>query len=697
MAATECGAASLAMVLAYYGSHVPLEALREACNVSRDGCNALDLVNGGNQFGLTTAAFKIGLRALGKVPTPAILHWDLCHFVVLESLDHRGANLVDPAVGRARITLEELSRHFTGIVLVPTPNAHFRAQAKSHRGLAKYRAALRVALRPLRMMLVSALVLELVALVQPAIAQLVVDFIIRPKQGRWLIPVCIAYASALLLRTLLVLARDRILSGLTARLDLELGMEFLRHLTSLPAPFFFQRGVGELTSRMQVLLGVRESMTTIALGAFDGLLTGAYGLLLVGSAPKLGALVVGFVAVRLAILTAFKPRIRAHATAASIASAWTESALVSAFDDPETQKAFGAQALLFGRYCAQRSAELNAIALGRRAVEASQQVIALLDGIGLALILVIGGRAVMQETMTIGVLSSFIAVEALLRRPSQSFANMFLEFGRLAPKLDRIDDVFDAPLEPRGLLAPPRLEGAITFENVSFRYGPNGPLILDGLSFRIAPGERVAIVGGSGSGKSTILKLILGTLRPTTGRIFLDGQDLAAYDPRAVRRRIGSVGAAGSFFEEPVLDNIAIGAPDADADAVRRAAEVAAVDDVIRALPRGYQTELYRGARHLSGGQRQRLLLARALAKRPDILLLDEASSALDLDLEATIQARLDTLRCTILLVAHRASALRLARRLLVLSSGKLVQEGTWDELTAQPGPTTELFPGANA
>lgn len=691
MEATECGAASLGMILAYHQCHVPLAELREACGVSRDGTSALDLVKAGRNYGLETKAFKTEPAGLRDVAKPAILHWELNHFVVLESIDRGGADLVDPAVGRRRITTEELSRGFTGVVLAPVPTPQFQRRKKSGRSLRKYGGAVSAALGPARTMLLSAVLLELVGLIQPALTQVVIDFIIRPKQDRWLIPIGIVFALTLLLRTALVLARDRILAGLAARADLDLAMDFMKHLVSLPVAFFAQRSVGEVASRMQVLLGVRESMTTIVLGAFDGLLMLAYGALLVAYAPGLGGLVLALTLLRIVVLLGFNHAIRVHATAAQIAAGRTQGALVAAFADPETNKAFGAQPLLFARFTAARSDELNATVRGRLASESPQQLLAMIDGLGLAMILLLGGRAVMHDQMTVGVLSSFVSVEALLRRPSQSFVGMILEIGRLSPKLDRIDDVLDTTPEVHGALVPERLQGAITFENVTFRYGPKSPLILNDVSFHVAPGERIAVVGRSGTGKSTILKLVLGMLRPTSGRVLVDGRPVSDYDLRALRSRIGNVLAGGTFFDQSVLDNVAIGAADVDAESVRRAADAAAVDEVIRALPSGYQTELKGAARQLSGGQRQRLLLARALVKEPDVLLLDEASSALDSDLESRVLSYLDVLECTMLMVAHRTSALRLARRLLVLEGGKIVQEGTFQSLANQPGPFAEL------
>ncbi len=692
MEATECGAASLGMVLAHHGCNIPLAELRTACGVSRDGTSALDLVKAGKTYGLETKAFKSEINGLFDVATPAILHWELNHFVVLESIDKRGADLVDPAVGRRRVSTEELSRAFTGVVLCPKPAAGFKKVKKSGRTLAKYGDAVRVALGPARVMMTSAIALELVALVQPALMQVVIDFIIRPKQDRWLIPVAIVFAVTLLLRSALMLARGRILAGLGARADFELAVEFLRHLVALPGAFFAQRSVGELVSRMQVLLAVRDSLTTIALGAFDAVLVVLYGALLIAYAPLLGGLVLALVLVRVAILLLFQSTIHSHATATQIAVGKSQSALVSAFSDPESNRAFGAHPLLFARFVSARATELNAVARGRRASEGPSQLLAMVDGVSLAMIFLLGGRAVMNDQMTIGVLSSFVAVESLLRRPSSSVVSMILEFGRIAPQLDRIDDVLDTAKEARGAIAPDRIEGAITFEKVSFRYGPKSPLILDDVSFHVAPGERVAVVGCSGSGKSTILKLVLGMLSPTSGRVLIDGRPVTEYDTVALRRRIGTVLAGGTFFDDSVLENVALGAEHADAEAVRRASDAACIDEVIRALPEGYQTALHGGARQLSGGQRQRLLLARALVKEPDVLLLDEASSALDRELESRVLSYLDVLECTMVMVAHRTSALTLAKRLLVLERGRIVQEGSFEELARRPGPFADLL-----
>ena len=690
---TECGAASLAMVLGYYGCHAPLSEVREACAVSRFGTSARDVVEGARQYGLVARAFRTEPEALAKLPLPAVIHWRLNHFLVLESIDDKGANIVDPDAGRRlRLDLDDLSRGFSGIVLTFTPGPGFAPRKKRARSVTRYRRALIDAVRPARLMLGAAVLLEILGLVQPAATQTVIDFVVRPRQDRWLVPVGLTILVALLLRSVLTLTRDRVLARLGARADLALGVEFLRHMLGLPPAFFAQRNPGELASRMRVLSAVRESMTLVMLGSFDAVLVVAYGAMLLAYDTRLGLIVCVLLVARFVVPLAFRPLLDELTKSADVAAAHASEALVAPFCDPESHKASGANAMLFERFVAARAEELNANARSRRLGQAPKQIILVLDGLGLASILLVGGRAVMQDAMTIGVLASFVAVEALLRRPSEGVVNMVVELGRLSPLLDRIDDVLDSALEPRGTAAPVDMEWSITFDNVSFRYGPKAPLLLDRVSFHIKAGERVAFVGRSGSGKSTILKLILGVVRPTGGRVLIGGRELTSFDPALLRRRFGSVMDGAKFIDESILDNIAFGAPEAPTATIKEASISAQLDAVVRALPDGYHTDLRNGARELSGGQRQRLLLARALAKQPAVLLLDEASSALDAGLEQPILTKLDATRSTIVAVAHRLGALRLARRIMVVANGTIVQSGAPEVLAREPGPFAELM-----
>lgn len=690
--ATECGAASLAMVLAHHGSPVSLQALREACGVSRDGATALDVVKAARQHGLEAKALKAGtVEALACVPLPAILHWEMNHFLVLERLDARGADLVDPAHGRRRVSRDELGRAFSGVVIRATPGPAFRRRPASSRSREAYLRLTRGAGGPVAVMLASALALELLGLFFPAATGLVVDFVVRPRQERWVTVLAISFVVALLLRVAITVARDRLLRGLEARLEVEVSAGLLRHLLALPTNFFAQRGTGDLLSRVGSLLAAREVFARVILAGFDALLVLVYGTMMLLYDVRLGGVVVGLEIAILVVSIVGRRRARPAAIARQAASATASGALVQAFADPETAKAFGAEATLLARYGSARARELNAKVALERALEGGQHALAVLGAVGGAAVLLLGGRAVLDDRMTIGTLSSFVALQSLLAPALHRVVGAVKDLADLGPVLDRVDDVFETAPEPTGTFVPDRILGAITFEDVSFRYGAKGKWLLDRVSFHVEPGERVAFVGASGAGKSTLLKLILGFVQPASGRILIDGRDLREYDLDALRSAMGAVMAGGAFFDESVFDNVTLGAPAATPAELRGALRAASVEDVVDALPEGPLTKLGANASRLSGGQRQRLLIARALVKNPRVLLLDEASSALDAALERRVLAWLSQLRCTMIVVAHRLSAIALADRVLVLEGGRIVQEGSYRELIARPGPFQAL------
>jgi ABC-type bacteriocin/lantibiotic exporter with double-glycine peptidase domain len=463
------------------------------------------------------------------------------------------------------------------------------------------------------------------------------------------------------------------------------------HILSLPTGFFSQRGAGDLLSRVSSLLRARERFARVMVAGFDLLLVIAYAILMLLYDLRLGGIVVGLQCVTVTVNALARRRARTAGITTQIASSDAQSALVQAFADPELVKSFGAEALLLSRYAAARSQELNAHAGAQSALEIPRQVLALLEGASAALVLLIGGRAVLANGMTLGVLSSFLALQALIGPPLQRVAAVFQDLAELGPLLERVDDIFDTAPEPSGSFVPDQIEGAITFEDVSFRYGGKGPLLLDHVSFQVGAGERVAIAGVSGAGKSTIMKLLLGFIQPTSGRVLLDGRDLKEYNLDALRSSVGTVLAGGTFFDESLFDNVTLGALEATPADVRTALKAACVADVVDGLAQGPLTRLTTGAKLLSGGQRQRLLVARALVKKPAMLFLDEASSALDAELEGRVQAYLGRMRCTMLIIAHRLSAVALADRIMFLQGGQIVQDGSFATLAAQKGPFRDL------
>ena len=685
------------MVLAYHGCEVPLAELREACAVSRDGVSAFDIVRAAKEYGFDASAIKVELDALPELELPAIIHWEFRHFLVLERVGRSGVDIVDPNLGPRHVSYDEFGRAFTGVVLEMVPGEEFELRRRSRRSALAYKGILRRLAGPASIMVLSAFLLEMFALLFPAATALVVDFVVRPRQESWISILAVAFAGAVALRAAIALARDRILGGLEMRVDVELAATLVKHLLALPTSFFSQRGAGDLLNRVGGLLAAREMFARVFLAGFDLILVVAYGALMLLYDPRLGGLIVGLHLVMVLVTTLGRGRVRSALMSRLIASGRAQTALVQAFTDPETAKAFRAEALLVSHYVAARSTELNARADGERALELSKHALAVFEAMGAALVLWLGGRAVLHDKMTLGVLASFLAIHTLLAAPLLRIVASLRDLGEIGPLLERVDDVLDTAPEPGGTFIPDDIEGAITFENVSFRYGRSGPMLLDDVSFHVDAGERVAIAGASGAGKSTILRLVLGFIQPISGTIRLDGRDLREYNLDALRSSIGTVLAGGTFFDESVFDNVTLGAPAATPAQVRAALTAACVSEVVDGLPRGPLTRLGAGASRLSGGQRQRLLLTRALVKNPTMLLLDEASSALDTELERRVQAYLGSMRCTMVLVAHRLSAVTFADRVLFLEKGKIVQDGSYARLVRERGPLRNLVRASGA
>jgi ATP-binding cassette, subfamily B, bacterial len=668
MQRAECGIASLAMVLSHHGEHVSLAELRRECPIARDGTSAFDLVETAERHGLQASVVRCDIDALEGLSLPAILHWEMNHFLVLERVDRAGAVIVDPAIGRRRVSASELRRAFSGIAVELVPGPAFAPRPRTSR-LRRYAGALRGAKWPMLATVLAAGLLEVMGLLFPAASAFVVDFVVRPRQARWLIVLASAFALAVVARTAIAVARERIVSGFEARFDVTLATRLVRHLLTLPAQFFAERSVGDVTERVESLLRARDAFVRIVHTAFDMMLVLAYAALMIAFDRRLGVAVALLQIASMATVLARRRPLRSAVAARAIAAGRVRAAIAQAFADPETTKAFGAEPLLLSRYRSARADELNAHLDAQRARELPTQAHAAAETLGTALVLSVGGHAVITDRMTLGVLASFLAVQLLVAAPIQRIIAAATDLADVMPLLARIDDVFEHPPEPTGAYVPPRVEGAVTFEAVSFRY-EGGPLILDRVSFHVDAGERLAILGPSGAGKSTILKLAMGLLEPLEGRVLVDGRDVRDYDVGALRARVGLVSSDSAFVPGTVFENVALGLDSPTPATVRQALDRACVRDAVDRLPLRDLTPIDARASCLSGGQRQRLLLARALAKDPSVLLLDEASSAVDAALEARLGANLDRLRCTMLVVAHRPSAIGFVDRAIWLEHG---------------------------
>ena len=692
MEALECGAASLAMVLAYYGRWVPLEELRLACAVSRDGSKASNILKAARRYGLAAKGFKKEPDQLTELPCPSILHWNFNHFVVFEGIHGDWAYLNDPAIGRRRITLAELSDAFTGVVLAFEPGTEFARGGRPPRALSLLWEQLGGAKAGLALVVLISVTLVIPGIVAPVFSKLLVDNVLVRGLSGWVGPLLIGLMLTALLRAVILLIRQHYLLRLEVTLGVTMATRLFWHVLRLPIAFFTQRHAGDIVYRLivneQVAKLLSGELATLMLHlvtiAFFAAVMAAYDLILAG-------IVVGFALVNLAILRLVDRRRDEASRRLSQGRGQLAAATAGAIRSIETIKSSGLELDAFARWAGYHAKATNASQDLDRQTAGLAAVPPLIGALTNAAVLGIGGLRVMHGVMSIGDLVAFQTLAASFSEPIGRLVGVGAKLPEVKADLIRVSDAMAYPTDPRtegwddtmSSAMPARLTGAIELRDVTFGYNPNEPPLISGFSLTVRPGQRIALVGGSGSGKSTVARLICGLYAPWSGDILFDGRPLAGIPPALFANSVAYVDQDISMFSGTVRDNVSLWDASVDEARVARALKDAAIFDEIALRPGLYEYKVAEGGLDFSGGQRQRLEIARALVGAPTILILDEATAALDPLVEEQIDANIRRRGCTCILVAHRYSTIRDCDEIVVLSNGQVEGRGTHAELLA--------------
>ena len=693
----DCGAAALAMALGYHGRHVSLAEMHEATGTGRDGVDALRLAEAASSYGLRARGVATELDDLRVLPRGTVLHWGAAHFVVLDSASRRGVTVVDPAAGRYRIGWQAVDDLYSGVAIMLEPTDTFAAGGRRVPGALHHARRMLVHSSGIGKVLATSVVVRLMVLAVPVLTGVIVDRVV-PANDSHLLKVLAAVMVALIGYSMVAtFLRAHLLLRLRSRLDVNMTLGFLEHLVDLPYAFFLKRSSGDLMMRLRSNATVREILTSGTIAALlDGVLATLYLVAIFVLSPLLGFLVTVLAAAQVTVLLLAR-RSNIHLMGESLATeAKSQSYAYEMFSAVETLKAAGAERRAVSHWTNLFVAELNvSLRRGRlsAAVETAMHGMALLSPIA---VLLVGAHLVGSGQLSLGTMLALAALSTAFLEPLATLVATALQVQLLGSYLARLDDVLSTPTETAGreLRHAPQLNGAVRAEQLTFQYTSHGPPAIDRVDLEVSPGQVLAIVGRSGSGKSTLGRLLLGLYQPSSGRVVLDGIDLASLHPRSVRSQIGVVTQDPYIFGLSIRDNLALGDPGLAMDRLQTAAELACVADDIDAMPMGWDTQLVDAGASLSGGQRQRLALARALAPQPRILLLDEATSNLDTVTEAKVHANIAQLGCTVIMIAHRLATVIDADRIVVMDAGRVVEVGCHRELLAASGHYAQLVAG---
>ena len=712
MEALECGAASLSMILSYYKKFVSLEELRVECGVSRDGTKASNLIKAARRYGLEAKGFKMEVEALRELKTPAIIFWNFNHFVVYEKFNRHSVVINDPAVGRRTVEMDEFDESFTGVVLSFLPGPNFVPSGEKPKIWNRLKKRIGGLGSIFTFLGFLSFLYFIPGFIYPTFSRFFIDEILVKNSMNLLKPLLVVMIVTCILSTVLQAIQNSVLMRFQVRLSLSSASKFINQIFRMPMQFFVQRLPGELCNRISSCDSVASLVSGQLIGVVINLVSTVFFfvLMLMYDVP----LTVISVSLTFLVVVIFKitsERVKNKSFKIEMEGGKLSGITMSGIEMIESLKASGSENDFFMQWSGQQA---KVILENQRLVKTNTansilpETISQIQGI---LILAIGALRVMDGHLTIGMLMAFQVLQSHFAAPINSFLSLGASLLSANADMQRIDDVMEYPIPKifkddfgkeespwqnndsgKVFYAPiKKLEGYISLKNAVFGYSPLAEPLINGLDIEFTPGKRIALVGATGSGKSTIGKLISATYPLWSGELLFDGKPLSEIDRKTFAASVSVVNQSISLFEGTIKDNITMWNTTIPEDVYIQAAKDACIHDVITSRQGGYFSQVSEGGRNFSGGQRQRLEIARALATNPRIIIMDEATSALDAITEQTVDQNIRRRGCTSIIIAHRLSTIRDSDEIIVLDHGKIVQRGTHDELMGQGGMYSEL------
>ena len=701
MEALECGAACLTMVLAYYGKWIPLERVRIDCGVCRDGSNAKNMLRAARNYGLDARGLRMEPEALREYGTfPCIIHWNFNHFVVLRGFRGNHAYLNDPARGSLRVTMEEFDQAFTGVCLCFEPSEGFEPSGKRRSMLSFARKRLSGTGRAALFVLLTALIGYLFTVINPAFTRFFMDRLLTGENRELLIPFIVLMAAAAGLQVLVAAIQGIYSLKINGRMAMAGAGSFFWKILHLPMSFFSQRMAGDIQLRQSDNADIAKTLVeTVAPLGVSAIMVVFYLAVMLRYSPLLTLVGLASVALNLFMSRLISAKRVNVARVQMRDEGKLAAATVSGIQMAETIKAAGAETGFFRRWAGYQ-ASVNRQATRYAAIDRYLGAIpAFVSTLANAAVLVLGIRLCMRGHFTLGMVTAFQSYLLAFMNPAMTMITAGQTIQEMRTKMERVEDVMEYPDDPLTVETPLReeescekLRGEVELRNVCFGYSPLGEPLIRDFSMHLQPGSRVALVGGSGCGKSTVARLISGMCRPWSGEILFDGKPMEEIDRSVFTGSVAMVDQDIVLFADTVANNIKMWDSSIEDFEMILAARDARIHDDIMQRPGGYQGTILEGGHDLSGGQRQRLEIARVLAQDPHVIILDEATSALDARTEYELVRAVRDRGITCIVIAHRLSTIRDCDEILVMERGSVAERGTHDELIALGGRYAELI-----